>query len=59
MTRRSSRRRSDRPGPSGFLVVDKPVGWTSHEVVDAARRWLGIRRVGHLGTLGMLDLTGV
>ncbi len=54
MTRRSSRRRSDRPGPSGFLVVDKPVGWTSHEVVDAARRWLGIRRVGHLGTLDPL-----
>jgi tRNA pseudouridine55 synthase len=54
MARRSSRRRSDRPGPSGFLVVDKPVGWTSHDVVDAARRWLGIRRVGHLGTLDPL-----
>jgi tRNA pseudouridine55 synthase len=54
MARRSSRKRSDRPGPSGFLVVDKPVGWTSHEVVDAARRWLGIRRVGHLGTLDPL-----
>ena len=54
MARRSSRKRSDRPGPCGFLVVDKPVGWTSHEVVDAARRWLGIRRVGHLGTLDPL-----
>jgi tRNA pseudouridine55 synthase len=54
MARRSSRKRRDRPGPSGFLVVDKPVGWTSHEVVDAARRWLGIRRVGHLGTLDPL-----
>jgi len=54
MARRTDRRRSDRPGPSGFLVVDKPVGWTSHEVVDAARRWLGIRRVGHLGTLDPL-----
>jgi tRNA pseudouridine55 synthase len=32
-------------------VVDKPRGWTSHDVVDAARRWLGTRRVGHLGTL--------
>jgi tRNA pseudouridine55 synthase len=42
----------------GFLVVDKPVGWTSHDVVDAARRWLGIRRVGHLGTLDPLA-TGV
>lgn len=52
------RRRKDRPGPMGFLVVDKPVGWTSHDVVDAARRWLGIRRVGHLGTLDPLA-TGV
>jgi len=42
----------------GFLVVDKPVGWTSHDVVDAARRWLGIRKVGHLGTLDPLA-TGV
>jgi tRNA pseudouridine55 synthase len=45
-------------GPSGFLVVDKPAGWTSHDVVDAARRWLGTRRVGHLGTLDPLA-TGV
>jgi len=42
----------------GFLVVDKPVAWTSHDVVDAARRWLGTRRVGHLGTLDPLA-TGV
>jgi tRNA pseudouridine55 synthase len=42
----------------GFLVVDKPVGWTSHDVVDATRRWLGTRRVGHLGTLDPLA-TGV
>jgi tRNA pseudouridine55 synthase len=42
----------------GFLVVDKPVGWTSHDVVDAARRWLETRRVGHLGTLDPLA-TGV
>lgn len=45
-------------GPCGFLVVDKPAGWTSHDVVDAARRWLGTRRVGHLGTLDPLA-TGV
>jgi len=38
--------------------VDKPVGWTSHDVVDAARRWLGVRRIGHLGTLDPLA-TGV
>ena len=43
--------KDDRPGPAGFLVVDKPPGWTSHDVVDAARRWFGTRRVGHLGTL--------
>ena len=48
----------ERPGPMGFLIVDKPVGWTSHDVVDAARRWLGTRRVGHLGTLDPLA-TGV
>ncbi len=46
-----SRDQVDRPGPAGFLVVDKPSGWTSHDVVDAARRWFGTRRVGHLGTL--------
>lgn len=32
-------------------MVDKPPGMTSHDVVDAARRALGTRRVGHLGTL--------
>ena len=36
---------------AGFLVVDKPKGWTSHDVVDAARGWLGGRQIGHLGTL--------
>jgi tRNA pseudouridine55 synthase len=48
----------EKPGPAGFLLVDKPSGWTSHDVVDAARRWLGTRRVGHLGTLDPLA-TGV
>jgi tRNA pseudouridine55 synthase len=38
--------------------VDKPKGWTSHDVVDAARGWLRTRRVGHLGTLDPLA-TGV
>ena len=56
MSRR--RGRDDRPGPAGFLVVDKPQGWTSHDAVNAARRWLGTRRVGHLGTLDPLA-TGV
>ena len=52
------RRVAEKPGPAGFLLVDKPTGWTSHDVVDAARRWLGTRRVGHLGTLDPLA-TGV
>jgi tRNA pseudouridine55 synthase len=51
MSPRARRNRAEAPGPSGFLVVDKPVGWTSHDVVDAAREWFATRRVGHLGTL--------
>ncbi len=40
------------PGePSGILVVDKPAGPTSHDVVDRVRRVLGTRRAGHTGTL--------
>lgn len=35
----------------GFLVVDKPPGPTSHDVVARVRRMTGIRRVGHAGTL--------
>lgn len=35
----------------GFLFVDKPSGITSHDVVAALRRALGVRRVGHAGTL--------
>ncbi len=33
------------------MLVDKPVGWTSHDVVAVVRRRLGIRSVGHAGTL--------
>lgn len=36
---------------NGVLPVDKPEGPTSHDVVAAARRALGIRRIGHTGTL--------
>lgn len=36
---------------SGVLVVDKPVGLTSHDVVQMIRRGTGIRRAGHTGTL--------
>jgi tRNA pseudouridine55 synthase len=35
----------------GILLVDKPAGITSHDVVDLARRALGTRRIGHAGTL--------
>ena len=44
--------------PSGVLVVDKPEGPTSHDVVTLARRALGVSRVGHTGTLDPLA-TGV
>jgi tRNA pseudouridine55 synthase len=36
---------------SGGLIVDKPEGWTSHDVVARVRRLAGTRRVGHTGTL--------
>ncbi|MEA2584500.1 MAG: tRNA pseudouridine55 synthase [Thermomicrobiales bacterium] len=35
----------------GILVVDKPAGWTSHDVVARSRRLLGERHIGHAGTL--------
>ena len=44
--------------PSGVLVVDKPAGPTSHDVVAVARRALRCRKIGHLGTLDPLA-TGV
>ena len=37
--------------PEGLLLVDKPGGMTSHDVVDVVRRTLGTRKVGHAGTL--------
>lgn len=39
------------PAGDGLLLVDKPAGWTSHDVVARVRRLAGIRRVGHAGTL--------
>jgi len=36
---------------SGVLVIDKPIGMTSHDVVQVVRRGIGIRRAGHTGTL--------
>jgi tRNA pseudouridine55 synthase len=39
------------PEAEGLVLVDKPSGMTSHDVVDALRRHLGTRKVGHAGTL--------
>ena len=39
------------PMTEGILIVDKPAGWTSHDVVARVRRVLRERRVGHTGTL--------
>ena len=43
---------------SGVVIVDKPAGWTSHQVVGRLRRLLGTRKVGHAGTLDPMA-TGV
>ena len=45
-------------GPSGLVIVDKPGGMTSHDVVARIRRLAGTRRVGHAGTLDPMA-TGV
>ncbi len=44
--------------PSGVLIVDKPQGFTSHDVINKIRRLFSTRRVGHTGTLDPLA-TGV
>jgi tRNA pseudouridine55 synthase len=45
-------------GPSGLVIVDKPAGWTSHDVVGRMRRLAGTKKVGHAGTLDPMA-TGV
>src|SRR3954453_8836859 len=42
----------------GVVVVDKPAGWTSHDVVARCRRIFGQKKVGHGGTLDP-DATGI
>ena len=44
-------KRVDADVPPGLLLVDKPGGMTSHDVVARARRVLSVRKVGHAGTL--------
>jgi len=43
---------------AGVLVIDKPAGWTSHQVVGRIRKLAGTRKVGHAGTLDPMA-TGV
>ena len=43
---------------NGVLIIDKPAGLTSHDVVNRARRILQERSIGHLGTLDPMA-TGV
>ena len=51
--------RKPQPAPfDGALVIDKPQGKTSHDIVDAIRHLAGMRQIGHLGTLDPLA-TGV
>jgi tRNA pseudouridine55 synthase len=44
--------------PPGLVIVDKPAGMTSHDVVGRCRRFFGTRKVGHAGTLDPMA-TGV
>ncbi|MEB3022282.1 tRNA pseudouridine(55) synthase TruB [[Mycobacterium] crassicus] len=46
------------PPPAGLVIVDKPAGITSHDVVARCRRFFGTRKVGHAGTLDPMA-TGV
>ncbi|WP_024444052.1 MULTISPECIES: tRNA pseudouridine(55) synthase TruB [unclassified Mycobacterium] len=46
------------PPPAGLVIVDKPAGMTSHDVVSRCRRFFGTRKVGHAGTLDPMA-TGV
>ena len=58
MTGHQAIRPSGHQAISGVLVVDKPEGPTSHDVVTLTRRALGVSRIGHTGTLDPLA-TGV
>jgi len=46
------------PAPDGLLIVDKPAGWTSHDIVAKVRYLAATRKVGHAGTLDPMA-TGV
>ena len=53
-----SRRSDGKDARAGVLVLDKPAGLTSHDVVARVRKALSMRRVGHAGTLDPMA-TGV
>jgi tRNA pseudouridine55 synthase len=46
-----TRREGTSPPRGGLLLIDKPAGITSHDAIDRIRRALGVRKVGHAGTL--------
>ncbi len=46
------------PAPAGLVIVDKPAGWTSHDVVAKLRKLAGTKKTGHGGTLDPMA-TGV
>ena len=48
---KASRRAAELEVGSGLVLVDKPTGWTSHDVVGRIRKLAGTRKVGHAGTL--------
>jgi tRNA pseudouridine55 synthase len=54
----ASRTPDERSAPGGLVLVDKPAGMTSHDVVARIRRLAGTRKVGHAGTLDPMA-TGV
>jgi tRNA pseudouridine55 synthase len=55
----TTRPEAEPSGPiSGLVILDKPTGWTSHQVVGRIRRLAGTRKVGHAGTLDPMA-TGV
>jgi tRNA pseudouridine55 synthase len=55
----TTRPEAEPSGPiSGLAILDKPAGWTSHQVVGRIRRLAGTRKVGHAGTLDPMA-TGV
>lgn len=58
MSRRGGKSKRPDSGVSGCVIIDKPAGCTSHDVVDQVRKALGTRKVGHAGTLDP-DATGV